>query len=333
MRIGTEDRKRLCIHLGESVELQYALQGYGIPTEDIPISWTGRIKIKNLVQWMRIRHAIESYDDHGLYAFMPPTDIVECPQPIDVLFRKGNSYTLQQGNALLRASIIDRACADDGSSNSEDNDSTKRPKELAGEIYEMRIQLKNRGSSIPASGDAIGRYLTWNSKKEWWNVMTDRETICSKIEYMVREIRKAHADGVRKSQRKRPSNRNSSSTPTAENGTEPIHHRRAAAATTTQQLSSVTHLFRSQDGSADSPFAACDPHKKRKSSGTFDCFQGTANGAVNSSDDDETGYHHRNTDDDTCGTACFGGTTTTTTTTMFPSYHRTNPSKFGTGRG
>ena len=62
MRAGAENRAILRIHLGEALELQYGLMGFGIPTEDIPVSWSGKIKTKNLGHWMSVRYAIEQYD-------------------------------------------------------------------------------------------------------------------------------------------------------------------------------------------------------------------------------------------------------------------------------
>ena len=38
---------RTKIHLGNPIEWHYALQGYGIPTEILPITGTGTIKIDN----------------------------------------------------------------------------------------------------------------------------------------------------------------------------------------------------------------------------------------------------------------------------------------------
>ena len=38
---------RIQIHLGNPIEWQYALQGYGIPTEIIPFTNTGTIKLDN----------------------------------------------------------------------------------------------------------------------------------------------------------------------------------------------------------------------------------------------------------------------------------------------
>ena len=184
MRAGDEYRKKLKLHLGESVELQYALQGYGVPAEDIPISWTGKVKMKYLVQWMRIRHAVET-DDLG------STRIVECPEPKDVLFRKGNNYTSHPGNVKLRNMIVDKACYRDGT------DILKRPKQLSHEIFDARLKILKEESMEEHnySDEKLGRYLLWDNKKDWWIKMTDKQQICLKLEYIIRELRKSHGIG------------------------------------------------------------------------------------------------------------------------------------------
>jgi len=259
MRCGDENRSKLRIHLGESVELQYTLQGYGIPTEDIPVSWTGKIKIKNLVQWMRIRHAVENYDDYSPSS-MPPGGIVECPQPHDVLFRKGNSYVSHMGNARLRGLITSKACL-----NEQDRESIKRPKQMANEIIEERLRLSFTTKDAATSG--IGKYLIWNNQKDWWNEMTDREQICMKIEYMIRELRRANGKKSRKNQKRgRP---------------------------TTIKLQSGTTMFRSNDGYINMP--SCGNPKKQRLNNAFDSINDTSG----SSGDDEDHNTERMTE-------CFG---------------------------
>jgi hypothetical protein len=274
MRCGDENRLRLRTHLGGSVELQYALQGYGIPTEDIPISSTGNIKMKNLVQWMRIRHAVENHDDCYLSSSstsntgtmstsrlmttsmitsmlipMPPSGIVECPQPNDVLFRKGNSYVSQTGNAKLRAMIVSKACHDEHDNNNSNNDSAgvvimKRPKQLASEIFRERLE-KSRNSTKDA--DNIGRYLIWNTQKDCWNEMTDWEQICLKIEYMTRQLHKSRGSGSNKLK-----NNNNETTKKSQKRSVPV------------KLQSGTTLFRSQDGRSDELFGGKFKKSRKK---------------------------------------------------------------------
>jgi len=230
LRCGKENISKLIFHLGESMEIHYRLQGYGIPFEYVPISWTGKIKVQYLKQWMRIRHAIEhhiiakhnntnycssnsdgSSDETTTVSYSNSVggDIIECPQLQDVIFRQGTSGVSHPGNVTFRSlieSIVlreqferqqqlllqqlqqqqqqrDGASATKPKSSSQKKPKTKRPKQLALDIFEERQRI------ISTSG----RFLIWNNEKGWWNELTDREQICMKIEYMVREFQKLSA--------------------------------------------------------------------------------------------------------------------------------------------
>lgn len=218
MRAGSENLSKLIFHLGESMEIHYKLQGYGIPFEHVPISWTGKVKVQYLKQWMRIRLAIEKYTIHNKHdnntttissssgsdgssdeSTNPAGDIIECPQLQDVVFRQGTSGVSHPGNVTFRSLIestvlveqFERgqqekerstsiANAKNNPSNNKKKPKTKRPKQLALQIYEER----HRTSS------STGRFLIWNNEKGWWNELNDKEQICMKIEYMVREFQK-----------------------------------------------------------------------------------------------------------------------------------------------
>ena len=60
MRIGRDNRSRLAVHLGDTMEVLYKLNSYGIPTDHIPITSTGKIKTGYLKQWINLRKFIES---------------------------------------------------------------------------------------------------------------------------------------------------------------------------------------------------------------------------------------------------------------------------------
>ena len=51
--------------LGNSVENRYALQSYGIPIDQFPISFSGKIKAKYAKQWVAARMAIEKAQAKG----------------------------------------------------------------------------------------------------------------------------------------------------------------------------------------------------------------------------------------------------------------------------
>mmetsp|Transcript_15309 Transcript_15309/g.42484 ORF Transcript_15309/g.42484 Transcript_15309/m.42484 type:complete len:611 (+) Transcript_15309:263-2095(+) len=208
MRCGDEHLSKVIFSLGESVEVHYKLQSYGIPTEHIPISWTGKVKTQYLKQWMRIRQAIECTDVQHDTSTSEGSDssssltscaIIECPQFDDVVFRQGTSGVCHPGNVKFR-SLIESILLQENESQrmqkqllnllqQEQHDKKKkrkikikikRPKQLALDIYEERLRISSKA----------GRYLIWNNDKGWWNEIIDKEQILMKIEYMVREFQK-----------------------------------------------------------------------------------------------------------------------------------------------
>jgi hypothetical protein len=72
--------------IGTSTELRYILQVYGIPIESIPLTYTGKIKLSYIRQWLRLRNTIE--DQEKLIATNSNINdiIVEAPYLNDVLF-------------------------------------------------------------------------------------------------------------------------------------------------------------------------------------------------------------------------------------------------------
>lgn len=184
------------------MEIHYKLQGYGIPFEHVPISWTGKVKVQYLKQWMRIRLAIEqshqntmSSDEESVSSSVSSSDdIIECPQLQDVVFRQGTSGVSHPGNVTFRSLIESTVLTEHYKQQQRDKEEqespsksgsskkakAKRPKQLALEIYEERQKTSS----------STGRFLVWNNDKGWWNKLSDKEHICMKIEYMVREFQK-----------------------------------------------------------------------------------------------------------------------------------------------
>jgi len=306
MRSGKENLNKLIFHLGEAMEIHYKLQGYGIPFEHVPISWTGKVKVQYLKQWMRIRQAIEqpTIDDNSnrssssnnnkhetgnsscsdgscdeTSVISSVSQIIECPQLQDVVFRQGTSGTSNPGNVTFR-SLIEKTVMTEKylqfqreqklsqeqqeeqqksggnsyhkppKSKSKTKSQVKRPKQLAFEIYKEQIR----------TGDCTGRFLIYNNDKGWWNAITDREQICMKIEYMVREFQKQMSKGKLssiKGNKKKDSNRkdNSRKSISSQDGVRYNHNTDDSSAPVKNviYLQSGTTLFQSQDGGSYNP--------------------------------------------------------------------------------
>eukprot|EP00531_Pseudo-nitzschia_arenysensis_P002513 CAMPEP_0116138408 /NCGR_PEP_ID=MMETSP0329-20121206/12768_1 /TAXON_ID=697910 /ORGANISM="Pseudo-nitzschia arenysensis, Strain B593" /LENGTH=312 /DNA_ID=CAMNT_0003633393 /DNA_START=60 /DNA_END=995 /DNA_ORIENTATION=- len=286
MRCGVENRSKLIFHLGEPMEIHYKLQGYGIL---VPISWTGKVKVQYLKQWMRIRQAIEQKCAHekllqehqrrnrssseasgdetstvasslsALSSSNYDNNIIECPRLQDVVFRQGTSGTSHPGNVTFR-SLIESIVLEEHYKQYEREQEqqtpkqrskikTKRPKQLALEIYEERQRTNS----------SKGFFLIWNNDKGWWNKLTDKEQICMKIEYMVREFQKvAQKRGVLKPKSKKHATNEPCCCQSKKTNSNNGNYDNSAG-TPIQNIvyvQSETSMFRAQDGGWQAPFFA-----------------------------------------------------------------------------
>eukprot|EP00531_Pseudo-nitzschia_arenysensis_P014822 CAMPEP_0116131742 /NCGR_PEP_ID=MMETSP0329-20121206/9172_1 /TAXON_ID=697910 /ORGANISM="Pseudo-nitzschia arenysensis, Strain B593" /LENGTH=641 /DNA_ID=CAMNT_0003626201 /DNA_START=74 /DNA_END=1999 /DNA_ORIENTATION=+ len=206
MQANQRQRSRVKFHVGEPVELRYALQSYGIPTENIPMTWSGTIKDAYLKNWIKLRKAIEN-DREAIrrqrhqfprIGFQPyksaMSNVVECPNMNDVAFRQGTSLHCHPGNVRFRSlvesfviklrgsSAIDIS-ADQSSRNNDDDTTNLLTVPISILVAEIINQIIHKDK---------GRVLVWtpnhnNQKYGCWCTITKEEQITSKIEYTVRE--------------------------------------------------------------------------------------------------------------------------------------------------
>jgi hypothetical protein len=181
---GNSNRSRIKIHLGESMELRYVLQCFGIDTDNIPISWTGTIKNGYAKQWVWIRKYIEDNDNNNntntatnstsnsttstttTSSSSIGSSIIECPQLNDIIFKKGTSASSHPGNVMFKSMIQLKyeQCT---------NIPTKSfIKEIIQEIEDQKLRI-----------------LFWNEDNQWWSSFHDEKQIYKKIEYIVRDFR------------------------------------------------------------------------------------------------------------------------------------------------
>lgn len=163
--MAANHKGRLKFHIGETIELQYALQSYGIPFELIPVTGTGNTKTAYHRQWIRLRKTldIERQKENGEDASK-----IELPRSTDIIFRTGNSLTCHPGNSMLQNVIESKM-------QRHSNASQFGKKAITTEIIED-IKRKN------------GRFLQWD-KRGWWTEIQGKSNIHSRVAVSVRDFK------------------------------------------------------------------------------------------------------------------------------------------------
>jgi hypothetical protein len=228
MRIGRRNRTRLVVHLGEAVELLYELQTYGIPSNQIPISYTGNIKTVHLKQWMTVRALMEDSrcyniecDNRGSGASSDSNSatssdtshcktnnnkaaskIIESPYLSDIIFRKGFSMISHQGNVVLRTLIVAKAREElqsqraiiqppkpNNNKATKQNKKTNYNKKIGRFVSEIIREV--RETTLASEAEGLGkacRFLVWDEAGWWTECVRDKE-FHARIEYIARGIR------------------------------------------------------------------------------------------------------------------------------------------------
>ena len=184
---------------GNSVELGFILQGYGIPVHTIPITYTGTVKLHYMKKWMRLRQFIEEpmYDKDGHIiddASSSRLSVIECPYLNDIIFRQGTSIMNHPGNATFRALIAAKYknfdSDGDGGNNSNTNSNTNSNSNSTNTKppYKTRVFVEEVMEDIKKMN---GRVLKWDDEQGCWKVLEDESQIYVKVEYLVRDFRNA----------------------------------------------------------------------------------------------------------------------------------------------
>lgn len=172
-----EERARVKFYKGVwSTETRYQLMGYGILSDEIPMTPTGAMKIKNHIQWIKTRKAIDmvrksqetsfinAITDRNAPTFTPTTH-ARIP---DVLFRQGgNKYW--QGNMHFKDLIESKADLYNATS------SRKVRRQIRQDIVNGIVQAPR-----------CGRFLELNASG-WWDEITDADATDSKVTVALHE--------------------------------------------------------------------------------------------------------------------------------------------------
>ncbi|VEU38956.1 unnamed protein product [Pseudo-nitzschia multistriata] len=167
-------RSRLCMHLGEAVEVHYVLKGYGIPTEQIPISYSGNIKTNELKRWCATRSIME---DPSLQTSFDRRNLVEFPRLIDVVFKNGTSAYSNPGNVHFRSLMEWKY---------EELQHKTQIKLVRGQKEVLVKHLIN--GLLEEIEERNLRLLNWNAKDAFWCRLCETKLIRKKLSYIVQEF-------------------------------------------------------------------------------------------------------------------------------------------------
>jgi regulator of replication initiation timing len=147
---------------GDQTELLYTLSGFGIPSDLLPISCTGKVKTANHNSWINVQRT-------RLFREQYHTDeeIVECPRSEDVVFKKGPGYRNNPGNLYFRGLI-------EVAGHEHQNAGKERKYELTMSIVQQIEEIN-------------GRFLQWSKARKMWVVNKDRNAIRTKVASMIKQ--------------------------------------------------------------------------------------------------------------------------------------------------
>lgn len=118
LAIGNTGRKVLRVHSGTTLECNYILSSFGVRLEDIPTTYSGTIKTRQHMRWMKVRSAMDNFikqqckdNVDGDYRYFYASDKytiqlfphVQCPEINCVLFHKNGVAWEFPGNIKFRA--------------------------------------------------------------------------------------------------------------------------------------------------------------------------------------------------------------------------------------
>ena len=164
------------VFLGQDIETRYELNGYGIPIDHIPVTYSGNIKTQYLKKWMQLRKSIESnnINDSTMEQNRNPSTTIECPRMNDVTFKQGQPLMGHcTENQFFRCLV-----------------ESKHEAHSAAISKEAKMELIQ--SIIEEVKEKNGRFLVWDNKTFWTEIIDD-EQIYTKISIFFRNY-KASSD-------------------------------------------------------------------------------------------------------------------------------------------
>ena len=197
--VGKDFRRVLRIHSGTTMECNYSLSSFGIRVDDIPITYSGTIKTRQHMRWMKVRMAMdeffkkqckESVDGEYRYFYasdqctIRPFPHISCPEINSVLFHKNGVAWEFPGNIKFRALLDDQLPKSTPSSNSSSRnlkssgsvDSTIAPSEKE-RLFDRIIRLSMAQNF---------KFLLYDETKHWYMELNEPEVLRRYIGFAIR---------------------------------------------------------------------------------------------------------------------------------------------------
>ena len=187
-RLNSDYRRRLICNLGESVEVRYSLQGYGIPVDSVPVTWSGAIKTVNVKRFINFQTYIEEKDASSIVT--TNNTITDCPYLNDILFKKGHTAEHQPGNMQFR-SIINSVYTQhylQQQQHQQQKQQQQQQEQLllvgsspsppsasasASAVVSVSIKVLVPDIIQKIKEDEHFRVLVWDNNQHWWNILSD----------------------------------------------------------------------------------------------------------------------------------------------------------------
>jgi len=179
LTLGQGDTRHMTrIHIGTQVKCDYDLRSFGIPTEFIPRSSTGKIKDSYHKTFLKTKMAMdqhrkaESRNDYRYYyastSIIKLFPAIECPENNCFLVRKHGVAWNNPGNVELRNFL-------------EEEEQKHGKKRLKGEFIRSIVdEINARNINI----------LVFDEKNSWYTKVTEKDEFQKHILQAVRDIRK-----------------------------------------------------------------------------------------------------------------------------------------------
>ncbi|KAG7365976.1 hypothetical protein IV203_028646 [Nitzschia inconspicua] len=159
--LGVDERIRTTFHSGSIIECHSRLSFFGINPDTIPMTSTGRVKLKDHEKWIMIQVGRDRAYQQGR-----TFPIVECPTNKHILLVKGRHVARHEGNMRLRSLLQERY--------DERNIATRAQKiSITSEVLET---LQDEGYT----------FLVKNNVDFW--VIPDRKTVLEKLAIAFRTV-------------------------------------------------------------------------------------------------------------------------------------------------